>query len=47
MTEQPQYIPVRLYISKQKYRQLKSKLALEGMTLSEWFRRKADEELER
>jgi hypothetical protein len=39
------YSPIRLYISEQQHRLLKSKVALEGITVAEWFRRKVDEYL--
>ena len=49
-TSQHQANPVRptltrvtVYISPDEYRVLKSKLALKGLTISEWFRRMAAE----
>ena len=44
--ERPKYIPVRAYVLPTVYRKLKSKLALKGQTVSEWFRRKAQEEID-
>jgi hypothetical protein len=40
-------VPVRLYIWESLYRRLKSSLALQGLTVSEWFRRKAQEEIDK
>lgn len=48
MTDQQspvKHVPVRVYIPEEKHRKLKAKLALDGISLSEWFRNKADEEL--
>lgn len=40
-------IRVVVYAAPELLRQLKAKLALKGLTVSEWFRRKAKEEIER
>jgi hypothetical protein len=40
------FIRVTVYISQDEYRTLRSKLALKGLTISEWFRRAAKTESE-
>jgi len=35
-----------VYVAPELLRQLKAKLALKGLTVTEWFRRKAQEEID-
>jgi hypothetical protein len=44
-TLKEKFIRVTVYLNPQEHRQLKSILALEGITVSEWFRRKIAEKL--
>ncbi len=37
---------VRLYITQSQYRQLRATLALQGLSVSEWFRNRAKEEID-
>lgn len=42
----PKFIRVTMYVSQTEYRELKAKLSLKGMTISEWFRSKIREFLD-
>jgi mobilization protein NikA len=42
----PRFIRVTVYVSQREWRQLKAKLATQGMTISEWIRHKINEFLD-
>lgn len=49
MTEQssrPKFVRVTVYVSRNQWQQLKGKLALQGLTISEWIRQQINKFLD-